>query len=153
MTTAAPATRIVPPSTGREFHIFGDRLTMLLTGQETGGRFTMFTAVVTPGGGPPPHVHTREEEWFFILEGKAEFLRDGQWLEAPVGTTVHTPAGVAHTFRNPGTTPLKMLVHAALSGFETFAARCHEVCARPGPPDMDRLLQIAREHGIQIIGA
>jgi len=88
-----------------------------------------------------------------VLEGRAEFLKDDAWFEVPVGTAVFTPRGVVHSFRNAGDRPLRMLVHTAPSGFETFFARCAEEFAKPGPPDMNRLAQIAGEHGIHFVGA
>jgi mannose-6-phosphate isomerase-like protein (cupin superfamily) len=147
----ADFTRIIPPSGGRTMCAFGDEVTILLGAAETGGRYTMFTSTTPPGGGPPPHYHLNEDEWFLVLEGQAQFLKDGQWLEAPMGTTVYSPRGVVHTFRNPGKTPLRMLVHTAPCGFETFFARCEAECKRSGPPDMQRIVQIAGEHGIHFV--
>lgn len=83
-----------------------------------------------------------------MLEGQAQFFKDGQWHDAPTGTTVYTPRGVVHTFRNPTKAPLRMLVHTAPCGFETFFARCEAESKRPGPPDMQRIVQIAADHGI-----
>jgi mannose-6-phosphate isomerase-like protein (cupin superfamily) len=150
-TQTAPSTCIVPPAAGRVLRAFGEEIIFHFGAAESGGRYTMFTAIVPPGGGPPPHYHMNEDEWFLVQEGRAEFLKDGSWIDAPVGTVVYTPRGVVHTFRNPGDTPLRMLVHAAPCGFETFYARCAAEFAKPGPPDMDVLVQIAGEHGIHFV--
>jgi hypothetical protein len=61
---------------------------------------------------------------------------------------VFMPRGVVHSFRNPGSTPLRMLVHTAPSGFEVFFSRCADEFAKPGPPDMQRIMAISAEHGI-----
>lgn len=142
------STRVVAPSQARTLRAFGEEITVHLGGEETGGRYTMFTCVTPPGGGPPPHYHAKEDEWFLVLEGRAEFLRGEGWLDAPAGSAVFTPRGVVHTFRNAGEESLRMLVHTSPSGFEVFFARCAELFARPGPPDMARLTDIAAEHGI-----
>ena len=128
---------------------FGDEVTIHLGAAETGGKYTMFTSVTLPGSGPPPHVHNNEDEWFFVLQGRAEFFRNGEWNEVPVGSAVFTPKGIVHAFRNAGDTPLRMLVQTSPAGFETFFSRCEAEFAKPGPPDMPRLIQIAAEHGIQ----
>jgi hypothetical protein len=52
-----------------------------------------------------------------------------------------------HSFRNPGQKPLRMLVHAAPFGFENFFSRCADEFAKPGPPDMQRIVAISAEHG------
>jgi len=147
-TQPAPATCVVPPSGGRILRAFGDEITVHLGAEETVGRYTMFTEVTPPGGGPPPHYHANEDEWFYVLEGRAEFLKDGAWIEARAGAVIFTPRGVVHTFRNAGDGPLRMLIHTSPSGFETFFARCAEEFARPVPPDLSRIAHIAAEHGI-----
>jgi mannose-6-phosphate isomerase-like protein (cupin superfamily) len=149
----APSACIVPPSSGKVLRAFGEEVTILLSGNETGGHFTMWTEVTPPGGGPPPHYHVNESEWFFPLEGRVEFFKDDVWTEAPLGSAVFIPSGVAHTFRNSGDKPLRMLVQTAPSGFETFFARCAEEFAKPGPPDMSRIIEISAEHGIHYINA
>lgn len=147
------STRVILPSGGRRIRAFGDEITVHLGAAETGGLYTMFTAITPPGGGPPPHYHLNEDEWFLVLEGRAAFLKEGTWSEVPVGTAVFTPRGVVHSFKNAGDKPLRMLVHTAPSGFERFFARCAEEFARAEPPDMNRLARIAAEHGIHFVGA
>lgn len=150
-TQAHPSPAVVLPGSAKVLRAFGDEVTVHLGGDQTGGRFTMFTDVTPPGGGPPPHFHQNEDEWFYPQEGRVEFLRDGVWTEVPMGTAVFMPRGTVHSFRNPGDKPLKMLIHTAPSGFEVFFARCAEEFAKPGPPDMKRLVEIAGEHGIHFV--
>lgn len=145
------STFVVPPSNGRVIRAFGDEITVHLGAAETDGKYTMFTAVTPPGGGPPPHYHQNEDEWFLVLEGRAEFFKDNVWVEAPVGTSVFTPKSVVHAFRNAGEQPLRMLVHTAPCGFEVFFTRCAEEFAKPSAPDMARLMWIAAEHGIHFV--
>lgn len=130
---------------------FGNETTFLLTGKETGGKYTMFLDVTPPGGGPPPHSHKNEDEWFHVLEGRASFLANGKWTEVSPGSTAFLPKGSVHTFKNVGETPLKMVIHTAPSGFETFFARSAEEFNKPGGPDLARILDIAAEHGIDFV--
>ena len=55
---------------GRTIAIVGDVYRFLVTGDDTNGKYAIWEAIVPPGGGPPPHVHSREEEGFYILEGE-----------------------------------------------------------------------------------
>ena len=141
----------VPPNEGRVLRAFGEAVTVYLGGAETRGRYTSFVEETPPGGGPPPHYHDREDEWFFVLEGRAAFLLEDAWEEMPVGTVVFVPRRTVHTFTNPGELPLRLLVHTAPSGFEIFFERCAEEFARHDPPDMDRIFEISAEHGIHFV--
>lgn len=139
---------VVPPGSGKVLRAFGDEITVHLGGKETGGKFTMFTTLTPPGSGPPPHYHTHEDEWFWPMEGRVEFLVDDAWTEVSLGTVVFVPRGVVHAFRNSGQTPLRMLIHTAPSGFENFFSRCADEFAKPVPLDMQRIMAISAEHGI-----
>ncbi len=142
----------VSPGTGHQLHAFGSEFTIHLGGQETGGKFCMFTEVTPPGGGPPPHLHRAAEEWFYPLEGRVEFFMDGSWQEVALGTTVYVPRGTVHTFRNPGDAPLRMLMGISPAGIETFFERCAEEFARPEPPEMERIAAIGADFGIEFVG-
>ena len=63
----------------RHLGLVGDTYTILLTGGDTAGRFTLIDMHVPPGGGPGPHRHDFEET-FCVLEGEAEFTCRGQTL-------------------------------------------------------------------------
>lgn len=52
--------------------VFGDEVEFVITGAQTGGRFTQWIETTHPGGGPPPHYHTREDENFYVIEGSVE---------------------------------------------------------------------------------
>ncbi|MHC4910460.1 MAG: cupin domain-containing protein [Planctomycetota bacterium] len=147
--------RLVTPTdaANRVIRAFGDEITVLLSGEDTGGAFTAFTDVTPPGGGPPPHFHDNEDEWFFPQEGRVEFFLEGAWREVPVGGAVFAPKGSVHTFRNIGDGPLTMLIHTAPAGFEVFFATSAEEFAKPEGPDMARLVEIAGEHGIHFVDA
>ena len=88
----------------KTFKVFGEPVEVLVSGEMTGGLSTTLTQTSPPGGGPPPHLHLNEDETFFVLEGKYEFLRDGEWHAIAHGETVLAKRGSVHTFRNAGTT-------------------------------------------------
>src|SRR5436189_40174 len=66
------------PPQGRTVAVVGDVYRFLATGEDTSGKYALWEAIVPPGGGPPPHVHSREEEGFYILEGEITFTIDGK---------------------------------------------------------------------------
>jgi len=142
---------LIPANQGRQVHAFGDEFTFLLEGIHTGGKCTVFLEMTAPGGGPPPHYHVDQEEWFYVLEGQVEFLVDGTWKEVGAGASAFIPKGAVHTFKNVGEKSLHMMITVSPAGFETFMTRCSEVFAQGGPPDMNRLIAIAAEHGIHFV--
>ncbi len=125
MNTQAQAI-MVQPGTTKELHAFGDTLTVLLGGEQTGGALTMMLDITPPGGGPPLHVHSREDEFFLVVEGQLSYFADGQWTEIGPGGAVYFPTGVQHHYCNVGTTPSKHWILTTPSGFEHFFAACAE---------------------------
>lgn len=151
MSTTNPSPSVVLPGQSPVINAFGDVAHIHLGTEQTGGKFTLFTLVTPPGGGPPPHYHKIEDETFHVLEGSAEFLKDGQWLKVSAGATVHMPKGAVHTFRNVGDKPLKQLITTSPSGFEVFFAKSEIEFKKPGGPSMERLVAIAAEHDINFV--
>ena len=77
---------------------------------------------ITPGGmqGPPPHIHRKYNEVFFITEGELEFTLDGESISVGRGEMVDIPSGCLHTFENKGETPCTWLNIHSPKGFQAF---------------------------------
>jgi len=136
---------------GRVLSAFGDTLTVLVDGAQTGNRYAIMLNETPPGGGPPPHFHANEDESLHVLAGRVSFLVEGKWTEASVGATAFLPKGSIHTFKNIGDTPLRMLVSVSPAGFENFFAKCAAEFAQSSGPDMARIMAFAAEHGLNFV--
>jgi quercetin dioxygenase-like cupin family protein len=101
--------------------VVGDTYTILVSGQDTAGRYTLIDMHIPPGGGPPPHRHDFEE-MFSILEGEIELTFRGQTAVARSGDTVNVPANAPHAFRNASDRPARVLCLCAPAGQEEFFA-------------------------------
>ena len=77
---------------------------------------------VQPGGGAPPHVHSREDKSFYLQEGTATLQAGGKVIHASHGDFVHIPRGTVHSFKNTGSGIAKMLMIATPAGLENFFA-------------------------------
>src|SRR3954462_6813351 len=106
------------PSRGRTVAVVGDVYRFLATGEDTNGRYAMWEAILPPGGGPPPHVHSREEKGFYILEGEITFQIGNERIVAKSGMFANMPVGTPHSFNNESGEPAKMLISVAPAGLE-----------------------------------
>ena len=142
---------IVRQNDARTLRAFGEEMTILLDGERTAGTLAMWTAIMPPGGGPPPHYHLNEDETIHVIDGRVSFLLNGEWNEVGPGGTAFIPRGVVHTFKNIGDEPSRHLTMTTPSGFEKFFARCAEEFAKTSKPDMSRIIEIGAEHGIHFV--
>lgn len=143
---------IVLPGEGKEVRAFGDTIVFKVVGEQSENGVTIGLAITPPGGGPPLHVHRREDEIFIIVSGDLEMNVLGEWMKAPPGSVVFLPRDVPHQFKNVGSEPSHHWVICTPSGFESFYEKCSAVFAAGGPPDMERILAICAEHGAEIVG-
>jgi quercetin dioxygenase-like cupin family protein len=118
----------------RHFSIAGGTYTILMSGEQTGGRYCLTDMLVPSGGGPPLHRHDFEE-MFTILEGDIEFTFRDQVLVAGAGSTVNIPANAPHSFKNRSDKPARLLCMCTPSGQEEFFMAVGDpVDSRAAPP-------------------
>ena len=154
--SAAAGVRCVRAADGDAFWTVGDTYTIKASASITGGAYSLVEASVPPGSGPPPHVHTREDEAFYILDGQLEFTAGEQTVLAGAGDFIYLPRGDMHRFTNPGIFPARALMLLSPGGFEGFF-RDAGIPARPGEPappldpaDAPRLASISARFGGEI---
>jgi len=135
----------------------GDRYTIKAAGSETGGAFALIEALVPPGGGPPPHIHRREDEAFYVLEGELSLHVDGRDATASAGSWIMLPKGSLHWFKNTGTAPVRMLIHVSPAGLEDYFLEVGRIPADgengpivPSKEDFEKLLALAPKYGLEI---
>jgi quercetin dioxygenase-like cupin family protein len=142
---------VVPPGAGKALSVLGDVVTSLVVGADTGGAYAVQQQATRPGGGPPLHRHSREDEGFFVLEGEYDFRVGEQTFRAGPGTFVFGPRGIPHTFQCVGTSPGKIQVIISPPGFEAFFEEL-DVLARQGPPDRGQVVALAGKYGVDFLG-
>jgi mannose-6-phosphate isomerase-like protein (cupin superfamily) len=112
--------KYVPAGTGPAYWGPGEEVTFLITGEETGGAAFVAELSVPPAGGPPPHIHHREDESFFVREGTLAIRVGDRVVNASAGDFVHVPRGTVHCFKNTGDKHAKMWVTFTPAGMEKF---------------------------------
>src|ERR1700751_5934508 len=88
--------------------LVGDTYTILVTGRDTEGKYTLMHMHVPPVGGPPPHRHDFEE-MFTVLDGEVRVTFRGETVVAGAGQTINVPANAPHSFTNSAGTPSRLL--------------------------------------------
>jgi quercetin dioxygenase-like cupin family protein len=159
-TQAAPLRPYVRSAeSGNSFWYLGQLMSALAEGEDTEGRLTVFEILFPPNSGPPLHVHEREDEAFYVLEGSLSVWMGDEKFEAPAGSFVFQPRGIPHTFRSSGD-GARVLALVLPSGFEGFfraLSRPAEGMTLPppaGPPSPEQIaaMEVAlAEHGCKLV--
>ena len=102
--------------------LVGDTYTILLSGEETNGRYCLIDMHIPPGGGPPLHRHDFEES-FTVIEGEIETTFRGEKTTVHTGQIVSIPANAPHSFTNAAENAARLLCICAPAGQEEFFAR------------------------------
>lgn len=114
--------------------LVGDTYTIMVTGEDTNGRFCVIDMHIPPRGGPPPHRHDFEET-FILLEGELAATFRGQKSIARAGETLNIPANAPHQFHNASRGPVRMLCICSPAGQEKFFMEVGiRVATRTTPP-------------------
>jgi mannose-6-phosphate isomerase-like protein (cupin superfamily) len=135
----------------RPLWVMGSLLQIVIGGDHTAGAYAIAEDRSSPGFGPPPHVHEREDEAFYVIEGEYLFGGGDGEVRAGPGTFIHAPKGQLHWWRNVGEGPgrhLEIFVPAGLEKmFEEIGEPADE-SDTPPPPDPARLLEAAPRYGV-----
>lgn len=154
-----PRATFVAPDEGASVWAFsGDRYTVKMPSTGTAGAFALMEAVIPPLSGPPLHTHHKEDEAFYIVDGKLEVVDDTRTVNAGSGAFVWLPRGGRHRFRNVSDKHTKILMFFLPGGFEQFFLDCGvpvEEGVAPPPPeqfaaDVERSMRLATDvYGIE----
>lgn len=156
-TGGAVTVRHMAPGVGERIWFTTNLMTVKATAETTGGAYGLLEAVAPAGSGPPLHLHHREDESFWILEGALTVVCGDETVRASPGSYVFLPRDVPHTFVVEGDAPARLLSMSTPGGLERYFAavgRPAETEGLPpaGPPDVARLDRIGREFGLEILG-
>ena len=149
----------IPPGKGtRSLWVLGELLTYKVPSQQNGGAYALFEVITQPGVGPPIHIHHREDESFYVLEGEYEFLNGEETLRVGAGSLLYIPKGTLHAHRAVSEGVGRMLVTQTPGGlYERFFEEVGKAVgdeAGPIPfadqPDVEKVVKVAAEYGIEI---
>jgi quercetin dioxygenase-like cupin family protein len=132
---------------GPSFMMLGTTMRLMATAADSGGQFTVGEQVTPAGWGPPRHIHSREDEIFYILEGTYELHVGDEFRTLSAGACAILPRDVPHGFRNVASTPSRLLFVITPGGLENYFL----AVAKCPPPNPAQLAELARPFGLTLL--
>lgn len=148
-TYSNPKPKIVRANEGKKVNVIGDQQTFKLTGTDTDGQFTLIEEINPPGTMIPPHVHTKEDEVFKVLEGELEVTVGDKTVILKAGDLAFAPKNIPHSWKVIGDTDCKTILSAFPSGIELMFEELGGLPA--GKPDFAKVAEICGRFGISFI--
>lgn len=118
--------------------------------ETTSGSFSLVENVIGPFQGPPRHIHRREDEMWYVLDGNFRFIADERIFQAPQGSFVFVPRGTAHCFQNLENRDSRILVMFTPAGMERFFEQHAKL--PPGEIDPLKYQEIAENCWMDVAG-
>jgi quercetin dioxygenase-like cupin family protein len=125
---------VVQPVEGKSIWLAGLGVDFKISSEETGGQFSVVEHPIEPGRLVPPHVHSREDEFSYVLQGQVGARVGDQEATAGPGCYILKPRGVLHTFWNAGPEPARILEILSPAGFEQFFAELGTIAETAAEP-------------------
>ena len=142
---------------GKEFVLAGIVMKRLLSGEQTSGQFCLFENKSGGNTRTPIHVHAKDDETLYIIEGELTAVLDGQARRLTAGESIFLPRGIPHQLVNVSGTPAKYILVGTPALFERFLEAAgrelhpDDVVGPPTPNDIERLRQAAPKFGITLL--
>jgi mannose-6-phosphate isomerase-like protein (cupin superfamily) len=150
MSTATAGAKIVGPHDGTEGFLGSIGVRFMIDGSEAGERFSLVEHPMSPRAlAAPLHLHTREDEYSFVLEGRMGALLGDDVVEAGPGDLVFKPRNQWHTFWNAGDEPCRILEVIAPAGFENYFRELSELGGAL-KADPEALAELGERYGFEL---
>ena len=133
-------------------NVVGEETLVKVSAEDSDGTLAFFHLVAPPMSGPPRHVHTREDELFYILEGELVFELDGERHTVRAGDTVYLRRGVVHTYQNFTTSDARLLIATTPGMFCNFFVELSAATPLGSLPDPDLIDSLSTKYGMTRLG-
>ena len=115
--------------------------------EDTKGVVSIVRIFVPAGDGPPPHIHSREDEIHTVVRGHYRYRHGDTEVDAPAGTVIFMPRNIPHVFRNVGTEPGEHLLTLIPGGMEKMFREASDARVQM-PRDVAKLTEIYARYGL-----
>ncbi len=134
-----------------KLNVLGTEMVIKADGESTGGAMAVVEATVPAKHGPPLHMHSREDELFYVIDGQFRIWHGDEEMEVSSGEVAFLPRNMRHTYQNIGDQAGRLLVTITPAGFEGFFRAVSER-KLSAPEDMEELQALAKEYGLEFVG-
>jgi len=132
--------------------ILGAQVLVKLANTDSDGAVAVFDQILPAMSGPPLPRHSREDEWFYVLEGEITAVIDGDQTVLKAGGSALVPRGRAHTIQNFGPEVVQMLVMLIPGEFNQFFEDLSSLNKGLPAPDLVRTERLMKDYGIELLG-
>ena len=136
---------LLPPREGKSVWLGGVGVDYKVSGEQTGGAFSIVEHPIEPGRLVPPHLHTREDELSYVLEGEIGVRVGDEVKIATPGCYVFKPRGIPHTFWNAGSRTGRIIEMISPAGFERFFLELAELIKAEA--SLDQIMAAGARYG------
>jgi mannose-6-phosphate isomerase-like protein (cupin superfamily) len=146
---------VLPAHEGRTpapLNVVGETTLVKVSPADSDGGYALFHLIAPPMSGPPLHVHSREDECFYVLAGELVFELDGVCHTVQAGGTVAVQRGVPHRYQNFTTRDAELLIFTTPGGFCGFFEEISALTPPGGLPSMAQLQSLDARYGLTTLG-
>lgn len=144
---------VLPPDGGKQVRLAALGVRYLVSGDLTGGRFSVVEHPLEPKAvGAPVHTHAHEDEISYVVEGVVGVQIGEDVWEAGPGSVIFKPRGIPHAFWNSGETPARLVEVITPAGFEHYFEEMAQLFAEAqgGPPDAERAAEVCAKYSLDL---
>lgn len=152
---APPRFLVLGPAEGRTpapLNIVGEETLVKVGPADSDGQLAAFHLVAPPMSGPPLHVHSREDEWFYVLDGELVFELDGERTTVGPGGSVWLRRGVVHRYQNFTERDARLLIVTTPGGFHDLFVDMSAGTPPGGMPSPELIAALDARYGITTLG-
>ena len=135
---------------GAQLSFMGMELIWKVTSEMSGGSLCSFVQVAPPGTGVPLHIHHRDDEMFFVINGELRMQIGEEAFDVAAGDTVVLPKGKPHAFRVAGDREARVLMTLALSADSDYESMFAGLVGLT-PSDFERVAAICSANNVEFI--
>jgi quercetin dioxygenase-like cupin family protein len=151
--------QIIEPGRGKHIMISEDIISILLAKNQTNRTYSIVEGRISPGGGSPSHIQTREYMGYYILDGELVFDIEGKQVISKAGTVINIPPNVIRSFKNNTDNVVRVLIMIAPAGmeklFEEVGTEVFDIniakTSSSSDEEKKRLIEISKKYGVEIL--
>lgn len=146
-----PSSLVDTPETSEWLSLGPISARILVRSQTVGGAFGLIESPIDPGIlAAPLHVHSKEDGWWYVLEGRFAAQIGDETVHASPGAFIRAPRGIPHTYWNPGPGRARYLELFAPGGLEEYFEQIATLLSSD-PPDIERILELPATYGLELV--